>query len=109
MSTFVRHTDPALAATVTADNHGLPTGRTAAYDNAAHIFLDHTDGLVAWHDALGGYTTRQEAGHGVVLWTLHTSTEPRGDGTRTPVLVHALALDHELVYDALTAALAPTH
>ena len=100
--------DPADAATVTADLHNLPTGRVSAQDGTAHVFADDTDSLVEWHDALGGHTTRRDAGPGVVLWTLHTATEPYGDDSRTPVLVHTLALDHEPVYEALTTALAPT-
>lgn len=98
--------DPALAATVTADRHNLPQGRLTARGSVAHIFaVDLTD-LETWRLARGGYTLRQQAGSGVSQWTLHTSTDPRTDGTTTPVLVHALHLDDEPVPPALTGALA---
>jgi len=97
-------TAPDVAAIVTAELHSLPTGRTVRYDNAAHIFLDHIDGLAQWLHATGGYTTRRDAGPGVVLWTVVTHTEPLPDGTATPVLVHSLALDTEEVdHDLLNA------
>ena len=99
-------TDPTTEAQVTADHHGLPTGRTVPYDNAAHIFLDTVDDLAKWLRATGGYTTRRDAGPGVVLWTLITHTELRADGTATPVIVHSLALDTEEVDYALTDAVA---
>jgi hypothetical protein len=99
-------TDPTEAAQVTADHHGLPTGRTVRYDNAAHIFLEHIDGLAQWLHATGGYTTRRDAGPGVVLWTLITHTELRADGTATPVIVHAPALAIDPVPTELIDAVA---
>lgn len=98
-------TDPTQAAQVTADHHGLPTGRLTAHDHAAHIFLDHVDGLTQWLHATGGYTTRRDAGPGVVLWTLITHTDLRADGTATPVIVHAPALTTDQIpHDLIDAA-----
>ncbi|MFD5848331.1 hypothetical protein [Streptomyces chartreusis] len=99
-------TDPITAAQTTADLHTLPTGRLTRHDGAAHVFLDDINGLVQWLVATGGYTTCRPAGPGVVLWTLITHTEPRSDGTATPILVHSLALAAELVPDELTTAAA---
>lgn len=104
--TIAFRTDPALAATVTADLHGLPTGRLTTRDTAAHAFVDEPADLTAWLTARGGYTTRERAGGGVVLWTLRTTTEPRADHTTTPVYVHVLVLDEEQIPAELTAALA---
>ncbi len=95
-------TDPITATQVTADHHGLPTGRLTSRDTTAHIFLESLNGLLMWMAATGGYTTRRPAGPGVVMWTLVTHTEPRADGTATPVLVHSLALDTEDVDHHLT-------
>ncbi|WP_051713632.1 hypothetical protein [Streptomyces sp. NRRL WC-3626] len=89
------------AALVTADLNSLPTGRLAAREDTTYIFADMHE-LLAWLRALGGHVTHQAAGDGVTLWTLHTHTEPRRDGSRTPVLVHALAMTTELVPAAIT-------
>jgi hypothetical protein len=107
MHTTIRPTtDPVAAAQVTADLHGLPTGRLTARNTAAHIFTADLADLLAWRTALGGDVTRQRAGGGVTLWTLHTHTEPRSDGTHTPILVHSLALTHEPIDPALSDAVA---
>ncbi|MCX4885941.1 hypothetical protein [Streptomyces sp. NBC_00847] len=103
-SPITSRTAPDVAAIVTAELLGLPTGRTVRHDNAAHIFLDHVDGLAQWLHATGGYTTRRDAGPGVVLWTLITHTELRADGTATPILVHAPALAIDLAPDELLEA-----
>lgn len=97
---------PDAAAQAAADHLGLPTGRLTTRDDAAHIFTADLADLIAWRAALGGTVTRERAGLGVTLWTLRTHTEPRDDGTHTPILVHALALTHEPVDPALTDAAA---
>lgn len=97
---------PADAATVTAEVHGLPTGRLYNRPAAAHAFVDHLDDLTAWLTARGGYTTHERLAGGLVLWTLRTHTEPREDHSTTPVFVHVTVLDEEPVPYELTAALA---
>ncbi|MGH8917427.1 MAG: hypothetical protein ACRD0H_03665 [Actinomycetes bacterium] len=104
--TAAYRTAPDYAAAVTADLHNLPTGRLTSRENAAHIFTNRLDDLTAWLTARGGYTTHERAAGDLTNWTLRTSTEPRADGTSTPVLVHAQALTHEPVPAELTAALA---
>ncbi|MFD8777474.1 hypothetical protein [Streptomyces sp. NPDC059916] len=106
MATTIRRTSPALAAAVTIDLHGLPAVRITASDTAAHIVTAQLGDLTTWLTARGGYTTRERCAGGITHWTLRTSTEPRGDGSTTPVLVHALALTHEDVPYELVAALA---
>lgn len=98
--------DPITAAQVTADHYGLPTGRIESRDTTAHVFLNSLHGLAEWHAATGGYTTCWPAGSGVVLWTLHTHTDNHGDGTHTPIYVHAPALADQLVPHELTDAAA---
>ena len=95
---------PHAAAQAAADYLGLPTGRLTTRNDTAHIFTADMTDLLAWRTALGGTVTRQRAGLGVTLWTLRTHTEPRNDGTRTPILVHCLSLTHEPVDPSLTDA-----
>ena len=106
MPTTYTAQDPADAARATADFHGLPTGRLTSRDGAAHIFTDNINDLRAWLNACGGYVLRERAGLGVVLWTLRTHTEPRSDGTRTPITVHALALAEEAIHPDITESVA---
>lgn len=106
MTTVTYPITPADAATVTADLHALPTARTVSRDNTAHVFVTTLDDLTAWLDTCGGYTTRDRAAGGLTTWTLRTHTGPRSDGSRTPIRVHATALDEEPVPDDLTNALA---
>lgn len=105
-SPLTARTAPDVAAIVTAELHSLPTGRITQRNSAAHIFTADIDELRPWLTARGGHVTRQAAGLGVTLWTLHTTTEPRSDGTTTPVLVHALSLTHEGIHPDLLNAVA---
>lgn len=106
MPTSIRRTDPAIAAQVTADLHTLPTGRIVARNQVAHIFTADINDLLVWLTALGGHITRQHSSLGITLWTLHTHTGPRADGSRTTVLVHASTLTDESTDHALTDAVA---
>lgn len=75
---------------IAADHHNLPHARLSVQDGAVHVFTASLDELTAWHCELGGTTTSQDAGPGVRLWTLHTSSDFI---TGTPIHVHALALE----------------
>jgi hypothetical protein len=101
MHAEIRPLDPAGQAEVTADVHALPHGRITEHDGAAHVFTAGLTELQQWHAARPGRITRQPAGHGVVLWTLHTATSHG-----TPVHVHALALDTDQIDDDCTPAVA---
>ncbi|KPI31391.1 hypothetical protein OV320_2607 [Actinobacteria bacterium OV320] len=97
---------PQAAAQAAADYLGLPTARLTTHNDAAHIFTADMHHLTAWYRALGGTVTRERAGLGVTLWTLRTHTEPRNDGTHTPILIHCLALTTEDIDPTLTNAAA---
>lgn len=91
----IRPLGPAVKAEVTAEYNGLPHGRITEHNGAAHIFVVGLPELELWFINLGGSRiTRKPAGDGVVLWTLHTTTN-RTNGT--PVRVHALALDTDQI------------
>lgn len=81
---------PAVKAEVTADHQGLPHGRITEHDNTAHVFTNSLNDLARWFMALGGHITRQHAGPGLVLYTLHTVTEHTNG---IPVQVHTPTLD----------------
>ncbi|MDX2986441.1 hypothetical protein [Streptomyces caniscabiei] len=98
-----RRLTAAVKAEVTADYNGLPHGRITEQDGDAHVFIVGLTELEAWLLALHGRITRQPAGPGVTLWTLHTTTDTH-DGT--PVHVHTLALDTEEADATITAAVA---
>jgi len=90
---------PTLGVETAAAFHNLPHGRITAHDGATHVFTAGLDDLAAWCTALGGRVTRQDAGPGVVLWTLDTTV---GGSSTSTVRVHALALDTDLPDASLT-------
>ncbi|MEZ7005616.1 hypothetical protein [Streptomyces sp. AD55] len=98
----IRPLSPALKAHTTADLHGLPHGRITEQGTEAHVFVADLDDLTAWWMALEGRITCQNAGPGVCLWTLHTNTD---HGRGTPIRVHALALDTDLIDDDCRTAI----
>lgn len=97
---------PTDAAQAAADHLGLPTGRLTQHGDTAHIFTDNHHHLHAWLKALGGYTTRERAALGITHWTLRTHTEPRDDGSTTPIHIHASALPEEDIHPDIANAVA---
>ncbi|WP_309031327.1 hypothetical protein [Streptomyces alfalfae] len=95
---------PAARAETAADRNALPHTRITSQGTEARVFTAGLDDLTAWWLALGGRLTAEPAppGSGLVLWTLHTRTDPE-DAASTVVRVHALALDT----DQLDADAAP--
>ncbi|CAL9668482.1 hypothetical protein SUDANB145_07287 (plasmid) [Streptomyces sp. enrichment culture] len=95
---------PAARAETAADLNALPHARITSQGSEARVFTAGLDDLTAWWLALGGQLTVTPAPHGsgVVLWTLHTRTDPTNTDS-TIVRVHALALDT----DPLDADCAP--
>lgn len=75
-----------------ADYYNLPRTRISAQDGTTHVLVTTLDDLTAWQIELGGTTTAHDAGPGIRLWTLHTSSDFI---TGTPIHVHALALESD--------------
>ncbi|MFJ4473304.1 hypothetical protein ACIP2X_38220 [Streptomyces sp. NPDC089424] len=90
----IRPLSPAIRAEAAADLNALPHGRITEQGTEAHVFTAGLDDLTAWYTALGGRITFQNAGPGVCLWTLHTTTD---HGNGTTVRVHALALNTDQI------------
>ncbi|MCA1224118.1 hypothetical protein [Streptomyces sp. 8L] len=89
--------------------YGLPLGRHTARHDGIHIFDVDQDSLAHWLTLTGGHITVQAAGHGVVMRTLHTTTDPDGRRPGIPVQVHVLDCADELVMPEVAAAtLRPT-
>jgi len=107
-TTAARTVDPITALRVTADTHGLDTNHLITTPNGreAHVFTADVNDLGTWLDELGGHVTRQPAGDGLDMWSFHTHTDFRSDGTSTPIVMHALTLTGQLVPSGLIAALA---
>lgn len=73
----------------------LPTARPLVADaDAVHVFVVGPEQLAHWMYELGGHITGAQESGGAALWTLHTETPSRADGSRIPIRVHvALMLD----------------
>ncbi|QBJ94487.1 hypothetical protein D0Z67_29405 (plasmid) [Streptomyces seoulensis] len=95
-TTRLRPLTPAQQAEVFAEWNDLPHARITSHHDAAHIFTASLTELEAWYLAAGGTITHQPAGDGVTKWTLTTTVN---HGTGTPLYVHALALDTDLIDD----------
>lgn len=84
--------------------YGLPLGRHTARHDGIHIFDVDQDSLAHWLALTGGHVTIQPAGTGVVLRTLHTTTDPDGHRPGTPVQINVLDRVDELVMPEIAAA-----
>lgn len=101
-ATHTRRLTPAQQTEVFAEWNNLPHARITTHDGAAHVFTASLTELEAWYLAAGGTITQQPVGQGVTKWTL-TSTINHRPGR--PLLVHALALDTDLIDDYCRPAL----
>lgn len=69
-----------------------------------HVMAADVDDLGMWLRELGGEIHKSPEFEGVELWTLHTQTEPRVDGSTTSVLVSVPVPADELVMDWIRRA-----
>lgn len=90
----MRTLTPANQAETAADLNNLPHARITSQGSEARVFAASLHDLAAWWLALGGRltSTPDPQDLDVILWTLHTRTDPE-DAASTVVRVHALALD----------------
>lgn len=96
----------ALTVDVLIDMTGLPAPVRIPRPESVHVMVADVDDLGEWLRELGGEIHVSPEFEGVELWTLHAATEPREDGTSTPVLVSVPVPVGELVMDWIRAAVA---
>lgn len=94
----------ALTVDVLIDNTPLPAPVRIPRAESVHVVVADVDDLGEWLRALGGEIHIAPEFEGVELWTLHTATEPREDGSSTLVLVSVPVPVGELVMDWIRAA-----
>ncbi|MFI9200217.1 hypothetical protein [Streptomyces sp. NPDC053048] len=72
--------------------------------HAVHVVVNNVDDIGDWLTSLGGEIKVRPSGDGLEVWTLHTSTPRRADGSSVAVLVSAVLPEGELVFDYIRAA-----
>ncbi|MFJ9468369.1 hypothetical protein [Streptomyces caniferus] len=99
LADLARKRDNELAVGAMLDYLALPAPTMTPRPDAVHITVTDARDLGAWMYVLGG-TVRHSAGSdGVALWTLHTATPVRRDGSTVAIRVHVAVVDGE---DVLT-------
>ncbi|MFI5809297.1 hypothetical protein [Streptomyces sp. NPDC051561] len=96
--------DNRLAVQVVLDNLALPAPTMVARPDAVHITVADVDDLGAWLYALGGEVRRGIEVDGASLWTLHTDTPKRLDGSTVRVLVHVPVVSGEDILAEIRSA-----
>ncbi|MEV8477841.1 hypothetical protein [Streptomyces sp. NPDC051173] len=96
--------DNTLAVNVLLGSTGLPAPTVIPLPEAVHVSVADVDDLGLWLAERGGEIHVSPAFEGVQLWTLHTTTPERADGSSVSVLVSAAApADQMIRHDILTA------
>lgn len=88
-----------LAVAVMLDHLALPALTMKVRPGVVHITVTGARELSQWTFALGGDVVHTDGADDVALWTLHTRTPARSDGSTVPVRVHAVVVAGE---DVLT-------
>ena len=84
-----------LAVRAMLDYLPLPAATLTPRPDAVHVTVTGARDLSRWMYDLGGRIVQSSGADGVALWTLHTSTPARGDGSTVPIRVHAAVVDGE--------------
>ena len=86
------------------DGSNLPAPVRIPRAESVHVMVADVDDLGEWLRALGGEIHVSPEFEGVELWTLHTGTEPREDGSSTRVLVSVPVPAGELGMEWISSA-----
>ncbi|MEU3289949.1 hypothetical protein [Streptomyces longwoodensis] len=73
----------------------LPAATITPRPDAVHVTVTSARDLSRWLYDLGGHIEQSSGTAGVVLWTVHTKTPERGDGSTVPIRVHAVVVSGE--------------
>ncbi|RLL66960.1 hypothetical protein [Streptomyces sp. Z26] len=71
----------------------LPAPAVIEKPDAVHVTLHDPDDLAYWVVSLGGDIHVGSPTDGAALWTLHTQTPRRADGSTVTILVHVAVVD----------------
>lgn len=93
--TYAITSDNRLAVEALLNNIALPAPTLVARPNAVHVTLADVDDLARWMYELGGEVRRGVEISGASLWTLHTETPVRLNGTTVRILVHVPVVSGE--------------
>lgn len=86
------------------DERSLPAPVRIPRAESVHVMVADVDDLGEWLRVLGGEIHVSPEFEGVELWTLHTRTEPREDGSASSVHVSVPVPAGELVMDWIRQA-----
>ncbi|MER5675819.1 hypothetical protein ABT081_02630 [Streptomyces sp. NPDC002238] len=103
-NTYAITSDNRLAVEALLSNMALPAPTLVARPDAVHVTLADPDDLGQWMYALGGTIRRGIEIDGASLWTLHTETPVRLNGTTVRILVHVPVVSGEDVLAELRTA-----
>ncbi|MGK5731402.1 hypothetical protein [Streptomyces sp. URMC 124] len=101
---WARARDNSNAVQVMVDGSRLPAPAIIGRADAVYIAVADVDDLGEWLAVLGGEIHVSPSYEGIELWTLHTYTPIRGDGSRVSIRVSVPLPAHELVMDDILAA-----
>lgn len=104
--TYAVTSDNRLAVQVVIDGFNLPAPTIVARLDAVHITLADVDDLGQWLYSLGGEVRRGIEISGASLWTLHTETPVRLNGTTVAIRVHVPVVSGEDVLAEIRGAVA---
>nr|WP_240449230.1 hypothetical protein [Streptomyces harenosi] len=106
MHEYRQTSDNRIAVEVMLDYLPLPAPTMIARPDAVYVTVVDLDDLGEWLRERGGRIHRTSAADGLELWTLLTSTPPRGDGSVVPVRVSVPVPMGEPVQDEIRSAVA---
>ncbi len=96
--------DNEFAVSALLSSTNLPGPTIVSRLDAVYVSVADVDDLGQWLTELGGEIHVSPTWEGVQLWTLHTATPERADGSRVAVRVStALPADAEVLHDVLAA------
>jgi len=101
--------DNAFAVNVLIDSTALPAPTLVPRQSEVFVAVANIDDLGEWLMALGGEVHVSPEFQGLQIWTLHTSTPKRSNGTSVPIRVSVAVVSDEAVLDYVRAAVIQNH
>jgi hypothetical protein len=106
-SDFERTADNRFAVDAFLGYTQLPRIGSTPRPDAVYVTVADVDDLEPWLSRLGGIVhVNESAREGLQLWTLHTATPPRRDGSQVPIRVSAVVVSGASVLSGVQSAVA---